>query len=96
MQTAVETTISEWDFSFWEESLVSCKFNCLMANLSVRVSPLSEAASNPEQWSEDCSRMFALPPAARQTRHEEQPAGPTADAPTDRPRDPRCCYIALL
>lgn len=33
--------------------------------------------------------MFALPPAARQTGHEEQPAGPTPDAPTARSRDPR-------
>lgn len=33
--------------------------------------------------------MFALPPAAQQTGLEEQPAGSTADAPTDRPCHPR-------
>lgn len=39
--------------------------------------------------------MFALPPAARQTGREEQPAGPTVDTPTDRPRDPRSLLFRL-
>lgn len=33
--------------------------------------------------------MFALPPAARQPGREEQPAGPTPDAPSARLRHPR-------
>lgn len=33
--------------------------------------------------------MSALPPATQQTRLEEQPAGSTADAPTDLPCHPR-------
>lgn len=33
--------------------------------------------------------MFALPPAARQPGREEQPAGPTPDAPPARSCHPR-------